>query len=153
MAALELKVPPLLLAVLFSAAMGGLAYLAPSLDFAVPGSGFFSLCLLVMGSAVTTAGVIAFRRHRTTVSPLTPDASSAFVRTGVYAISRNPMYLGFVLWLTAFAVHLGNLVAFAMLPLFVAYMNRFQIVPEERALQKKFGEPFAEYMKSVRRWI
>lgn len=63
------------------------------------------------------------------------------------------MYLGFLLWLAAIAMYISNLAAHALLPLCVAYMNRFPIIPEEKALLEKCGEPFGAYMKTVRRWI
>lgn len=75
------------------------------------------------------------------------------VTSGVYRVSRNPMYLGFLLALAWWVVFLSHLLAFALLPLFMWYMNRFQIVPEERALAAKFGSEFTEYSRAVRRWL
>lgn len=63
------------------------------------------------------------------------------------------MYLGMLLVLAAWAVWLGSVLALLFLPLFVAWMTRFQIVPEERALSDRFGPVYAEYRRSVRRWI
>jgi protein-S-isoprenylcysteine O-methyltransferase Ste14 len=68
-------------------------------------------------------------------------------------MSRNPMYLGFLLLLAALAIYLANAAAFLALPLFVFYMNRFQIAPEERALRALFGEAFTSYMTRTRCWI
>lgn len=72
---------------------------------------------------------------------------------GVYCFSRNPMYLGFLLALAGWIVYLSNVLAALLLPAFVAYMNRFQIKPEERALLTKFGPSFAHYMAAVPRWL
>lgn len=99
------------------------------------------------------AGVLSFRRMETTVNPLTPEATTTMVTSGIYRFSRNPMYLGFLFVLVGWAIHLSNLLGFAFLPLFVWYMNRFQILPEERALASKFYEVFTAYKRSVRRWI
>jgi protein-S-isoprenylcysteine O-methyltransferase Ste14 len=99
------------------------------------------------------AGVAEFRRARTTVNPTTPQASSSVVDSGIYRRSRNPMYLGFLLALAGWAIQLGHLAALPVLPAFVLYMNRFQIAPEERALRAKFGAPYAEYTRRVRRWL
>lgn len=71
----------------------------------------------------------------------------------VFAFSRNPMYLGAVILLSAVAVLLCNALACLAIPFFVLYMNRFQIGPEEEALTRIFGDEFAEYKKRVRRWI
>lgn len=150
---LELKIPPLLLVVLFSGAMMLCSLASTGLHFMLPGSHFIAVILALAGTLVTATGVIAFRRHRTTVNPMSPDSTTTVVRSGIYGISRNPMYLGFLFWLCALAVYLASLVALLFLPAFVVYMNNYQIKPEERALLAKFGEPFAQYMRSVRRWV
>lgn len=150
---LELNVPPLLVWFIFAGAMFGVARLAPSLTFKVTGAFVYALALAVLGSAVAVAGVVAFRRARTTVNPLTPSAAGKVVSDGIYRFSRNPMYLGFLLMLAAWAAHLSNAAAALLLPAFVAYMTLFQIKPEERALTAKFGPQFSQYMSRVRRWI
>lgn len=153
MSALELKVPPLALVVVLAAAMWLGARLVPSLSFAFPGRTGAVVVLAAAGVLVVLAGAFAFRRARTTVDPRQPTKSAALVSGGVYRVSRNPMYVGFVLLLAAWGVHLANLLALAALPAFVAYVTRFQIVPEERALRAKFGRAFDEYARSVRRWL
>jgi len=150
---LELKIPPVVVWLVVAGAMLGVSYAAPSLSFTLTGSVSIALTLVALGIALAAAGVIAFRRSRTTVNPLTPSASSSVVATGVYRISRNPMYLGFLLALAGWAVHLSNAGAALLLPVFVAYMTQFQIKPEERALLAKFKSEYAQYMSRVRRWI
>lgn len=150
---LELKIPPLLLWLIFAAAMAGVARFAPGLWFELAGSSGVALALGALGAAVALAGVVAFRRSRTTVNPLTPDAASAVVSGGIYRVSRNPMYLGFLLALAGWAVYLSNAGAFLFLPAFVAYITRYQIQPEERALLGKFGPEYRDYMVRVRRWL
>jgi protein-S-isoprenylcysteine O-methyltransferase Ste14 len=63
------------------------------------------------------------------------------------------MYLGMLLILAGWALVVSNLAALVMLPLFVLYLNRFQIGPEERALQARFGAEFEDYCRKVRRWL
>ena len=150
---LELKIPPLLVWLILAGAMFGVAHSAPSLSFTLAGSSAMALALGTLGGALAFAGVIAFRPKRTTVNPLTPSAASSIVSGGVYRVSRNPMYLGFLLALAGWAVYLSNAGAALLLPAFVAYMTRFQIKPEERALLAKFGSEFAQYMSRVRRWL
>jgi protein-S-isoprenylcysteine O-methyltransferase Ste14 len=87
------------------------------------------------------------------VNPLQPDAASSLVSGGVYRWTRNPMYLGMALVLLAWAVYLSSIAALAVLPLFIVYINRFQIEPEERALEARFGAQFERYRKAVRRWL
>jgi protein-S-isoprenylcysteine O-methyltransferase Ste14 len=150
---LELKIPPLLVWLAFAGAMLGVAYFAPGLSFTLTGSFAIALALAVLGVAVALAGVLAFRNKRTTVNPLTPSESSLVVSSGVYRLSRNPMYLGFLLALAGWAVYLSNAGAALFLPAFVAYMTQYQIKPEERVLLAKFGSEFAQYMSRVRRWL
>jgi protein-S-isoprenylcysteine O-methyltransferase Ste14 len=109
--------------------------------------------LLAAGIMVAGAGVLEFRRARTTVNPTTPQAASSMVRSGIYRHTRNPMYLGMLLVLTAWAAWLANPAATAVLPAFLLYINRFQIEPEERILARLFADEFDAYRRSVRRWL
>ena len=109
--------------------------------------------LIATGFAVAVSGILRFRRHRTTANPMSPDAASAIVTDGIYRITRNPMYLGFALALTGWALALAHALAALVVPVFVAYITRFQIMPEERALASKFGPAYLEYLTRVRRWI
>lgn len=152
MPTLELRIPPLALVLLCAAAMAAIACTVPaSVD--IPGRWAIAGAFVLMGAAVALAGVMAFRRNQTTVNPLTPEQSSTLVAVGIYRFSRNPMYLGFLLALLGWGVYLGNWAAALWLPVFVAYMNRFQIQPEERALTRLFGPQFEDYARSVRRWL
>lgn len=155
MRSLELKIPPLVVWLVLAGVQFGVARLAPGLSFTLPGRTpiALALALAALGLGVALAGVAAFRRQGTTVNPLDPNASSSIVTSGVYRISRNPMYLGFLLVLAGWAAYLSNAGAAALLAAFVAYMNAFQIKPEERALLAKFGAEFTQYMSRVRRWI
>lgn len=150
---LELKIPPLLVWLVIAGAMLGVAHSAPGLSFTLAGSSAIAMALVALGGTVAIAGVIAFRDKRTTINPLTPSASSSVVSGGVYRVSRNPMYLGFLLALAGWAVYLSNAGAALLLPAFVAYMTQYQIKPEERALLAKFGSEFAQYASRVRRWL
>jgi protein-S-isoprenylcysteine O-methyltransferase Ste14 len=96
---------------------------------------------------------MSFRRAKTTVNPLKPETSAALVSTGVYSHTRNPMYLGMVLALFAWAVYLSSIWSLVGPAFFVLYITRFQIIPEERALDRLFGAPFAAYKTRVRRWL
>lgn len=153
MAALELKIPPLVVVVIVAAAMWGLAAALPSLamDFAarLP----LAIGLAAAGILIVLICGAAFFRTKTSVMPHDPGRASALVCTGLYRFSRNPMYLGMLLVLLGWALFLAHPAAALLLPLYVIYMNRFQIIPEERALAAKFGAAFAEYRKRVRRWL
>ncbi len=109
--------------------------------------------LILGGAAVNIAPKQRFRRAGTTVNPLRPQSGSALVQSGLHALSRNPMYLGHATLLFGVALLLGNAAAFAAVPLHVAGVTRFQIVPEERALRAKFGTACIDYCRRVRRWL
>ena len=151
--ALELKVPPVLLFALLAAAMYGLARALPAWILAVPARIVAAGALGAIGAVVALAGVAAFRRSRTTVNPHAPEKASAVVSHGVYRWTRNPMYLGLLLGLAGWALFLANAAAPVGVPAFVAWLNRFQIGPEERALAAKFGPEYASYCGCVRRWL
>lgn len=150
---LELRVPPLVLVVIAGTLMAALKRLASGADFSIPGHPLPAVGFVVLGIAVAVAGVVSFRRHKTTVNPLAPDQASVLVTSGIYRATRNPMYLGFLFALLGWSLYLANWAAVLLLPAFVIYMNRFQLEPEERALQERFGQPFSEYMRTVRRWM
>ena len=153
MQTLELKIPPPVVTLLVAVSMWFARGYAPSLGLAIPWRPALAVALVIVGIALALAGVLAFRKAKTTVNPMKPEASSTVVATGIYRFTRNPMYLGMLVVLLGWAVFLANGICFLLLPVFVLYMNRFQIGPEERVLSEHFGTGYATYMKSVRRWL
>ncbi len=150
---LELRVPPVVIALVAALCMWLLSRWIPGLEWSRTWRLGTGLLLLIAGLLVAAAGVLEFRRARTTVNPTTPQATSSMVRSGIYRHTRNPMYLGMLLVLTAWAAWLANPAAFAVVPAFVLYINRFQIEPEERILAELFAGEFDAYRRSVRRWL
>ena len=150
---LELKIPPPILVLIISALMWFVSENLPALSFTLPGTQLFGFALAGTGILFALAGIIAFLKAKTTVNPTQPGNTSAMVTSGVYRLSRNPMYLGLLLVLAGWSAVLSHVLAFVFLPIFVAYINRFQITPEERALSAKFGEAFSIYTQEVRKWL
>jgi protein-S-isoprenylcysteine O-methyltransferase Ste14 len=150
---LELKIPPLVVTGLFAGAALLSSRFVPIAQISFPGHRQVATALLALGGLVAGIGVIEFRRARTTVDPRFPERTTAVVASGIYRVTRNPMYAGFAVALLGLAVWGGTLVGCLAVPLFVLYMNRFQIEPEERAMLDKFGAEYREYMRRVRRWI
>lgn len=150
---LENRIPPPLVALALAAGMWGVAKVAPplGLEFAIRVP--IAVVIALAGLAFDFSGLLAFLRSKTTVNPLKPERASALVTDGVYRFTRNPMYVGMLLFLLAWGVYLDCLLAFIGPVLFVLYMNRFQIGPEERVLREKFGAPFEDYMGRVGRWL
>lgn len=145
--------PPPVVAALFAAIMWFAGRLLPTLDFDFPGRFVLIVALVVIGILVGGVALSLFTRARTTVNPLKPGESSALVTRGVYRWTRNPMYLGMLIVLVAWAFFVSNPAAFVVLPFFIAYLNRFQIQPEERVLRQRFGAQFDDYCGRVRRWL
>lgn len=147
---LFLRVPPVALSALFAALMW---FLPGVFTIVIPGAWMLVALLASVGGAFCIAGVLEFRNAKTTVNPVNPEASTVLVVRGIYRWTRNPMYLGFAFLLLAFAVWLGKMSAMLLVPLFMAYLQHFQIRPEEDALHVRFGASFDAYCQEVRRWL
>lgn len=153
MSALELRVPPVALSLFFAGAMWLASVQFPVMSFAIPWRLVMANALGGIGIVFAVAGVVAFRTAKTTVNPTQPEAASTLVRSGIYRFSRNPMYVGFLFVLAGWAFFVAHALGFIFLPAFVIYMNRFQILSEERVLSLKFGKEFSAYTQSVPRWL
>lgn len=148
---LELKIPPLFVALIF----GFLIWVIP---FRVEIDNtmvlyIVSIILFSIGSIVSILGVWEFRKQKTTVNPMSPQESNSLVIKGIYTFTRNPMYLGFLLWLFSLGMLLRNPISLIAIVLFVIYMNMFQIIPEENILEEKFDKEYLKYKENVRRWF
>lgn len=154
---LETRIPPLVLVFLFAFIMYALSLSSASYtmlpkDFDSLQKGLYTL-LTLSGLGLAIAGVLSFRKAKTTVDPRDPTKSEKLVVVGVYRLTRNPMYVGFLLWLLAWGIYLNDVASFLFAFLFIPYMNRFQIRVEERFLQQQFGDSFSSYITKVRRWL
>jgi len=152
MSYLELLVPPPVVALLVALAMWGGSLLEPSAGD-LPLRLSLAIIIAVTGLAVSMSGRLAFRNAKTTANPLKPQAATSLVVTGIYKFTRNPMYVGLAVVLVGWAVFLWSAWALPGPVAFVAYISRFQIAPEERALAALFGEKYSAYKCSVRRWV
>ncbi|MBU2883366.1 isoprenylcysteine carboxylmethyltransferase family protein [Psychrosphaera sp. B3R10] len=149
---LELKLPPVLLVIILMVVMTLVKTLDLSL-FEFARQTEVGGILAGFGLVVIAAGVMQFDQAKTTVNPVKPNETSRVVSTGIYSITRNPMYLGMLFVLTGWCVYLGIIANLAFLVVFVLYMVQFQIKPEEKILRQMFGEEYDEYVTRVRRWI
>ncbi len=145
--------PPVIVIIIFTILMGLVSLITPNIS--IPGwlNAVITISIVLMGLFFLGAGVISFKQAQTTVDPTQPDKASTLVTSSIYKITRNPMYVGFLLVLVGWGIFLSNLFSLALLIAFVLYMNRFQIGPEERALEAIFGNDFVTYKKQVRRWL
>jgi protein-S-isoprenylcysteine O-methyltransferase Ste14 len=146
-------IPPPVLALALAGLMWAIARQTDIYPLEFAGRIIVAVSLAAAGLAIDLISVMAFIRARTTVNPLAPQRSSALVVRGLYRFSRNPMYLGMLLILIGWAAYLAEPLALAPVILFVVLIERMQILPEERALEEKFGDDYRAYKKRVRRWI
>ncbi len=151
--ALELLVPPPAVAALAAALMWAIAWALPALRIGIPAAAWIGGALAAIGLLVEASGVLEFLRKKTTVHPMRPERTSVLVTGGVYRWTRNPMYLGWLPILAGWGAYLQHPATLIVVPLFALYLTRFQIIPEERVLDAKFGEAFRTYRKRVRRWL
>ncbi len=125
----------------------------PALAFGTSTRYAVAIALVAVALAFDLAGLLAFRASKTTLNPLSPERASKLVTGGVYRITRNPMYVGMCFMLLAWAVYLSAAPPFLGPVVFVLYITRFQVLPEERVLQRLFGEQYTQYTARVRRWL
>jgi protein-S-isoprenylcysteine O-methyltransferase Ste14 len=151
---LELKVPPPILILLVALAMLGVACLE-WLPLPIPLTWRIPSGIVIAGVALAILATCKRQldRKNTTWLPTEPEKATALVTDGIFRYTRNPMYLTAVLFLTGVGVIVGNMLALVLVPCFILYIGRFQIAPEERALEGIFGEAYREYKRSVRRWV
>ena len=154
LAILELKIPPLVIIIVSAAVMYACAVTIPH-DTFMPSELRIALASVagIVAAAVVVTALAAFRRHQTTMNPLNPDSTTALVTTGIYAYSKNPMYLSMLIALMGWGFFLGQLSVAVGLVLYVVVITRLQIAPEERILRCKFGDTYSNYLNTSHRWF
>lgn len=148
MSALEAKVPPPVLVALLAAAI----WFSPRAYEPSSPLSFAGIALVVAGLGLNAWPKALFRRVGTSVSPVQPALASALVTHGPYRFTRNPMYLGYAVALLGLSFWLARPCGLLAVAFFVAYITRFQILPEERHLSSRFPAQYAAYSRAVRRW-
>jgi len=149
----ELKIPPLLLAGAIAVAMTVGFFMTSTWDVIDPVRIAAGVVLACAGLAIMFTGAATFRRHGTTFNPKKPNEASLVVRTGIYEKTRNPMYLGMLVGLCGVAIVLSGMVVWWGPLVYFLWINFFQIIPEERAMEKNFGSDYLDYKKTAKRWI
>lgn len=150
---LELKVPPVLCVIVFGACIRLINLLLPGLNFSLPYQRTITSILTIGGGTISAVGLATFFLAKTTVNPVSFKKVTSLVDKGIYKFSRNPMYAGLLFVLTGWWYFNPNLISLILLPGFILYINRFQILPEERILESIFAEEFLKYSSRVRRWL
>lgn len=150
---MELKVIPIVQVIIAMALMFAIQSTIPTFAYTLQVSNYISITLLSVAIIIGFLAIYSFRKHQTTVNPSKPESSSKVVNTGIYQLSRNPMYLAMLLALISYGLYLENMVSFIICGIFVWYISKFQIRPEERMLTKIFGAEYTHYQQQVRRWL
>ena len=122
-------------------------------NFNLNGINILALVFLIIAIIMIVLSINKFKKNRTTISPLRPNNTSSLITSGIYNYTRNPMYLGLLLILISTALFIKNFISFLIIPLFVIFINKNQILPEEQILENIFGEEYRNYKKKVKRWI
>jgi protein-S-isoprenylcysteine O-methyltransferase Ste14 len=145
-------IPPPLWALLTLAATYGLS-LAPVLNTLPPlQTRPAGLLIVVAALALLFAAMIQFRLANTQLLP-TSKTNNALVTNGVFAFTRNPMYLGMVLFCLGGAMWFGRIPMLAA-PLMMFAIANWAFIPfEEEKMRRQFGDAFDAYITRVRRWL
>ncbi|QBY05006.1 isoprenylcysteine carboxylmethyltransferase family protein [Thalassotalea sp. HSM 43] len=152
---LELKIPPLLVLIIAMIVL----YILPDISILAASTTALhylhvaAIVLSVLALTIVLLAVLGFRQQHTTVDPTQPNKTEALVVNGIYRLSRNPMYLAFLLLLIAFGLWLNTLGIIPIAIAFIVYLTRWQIMPEESFLRQKFGADYEQYCRQVRRWL
>lgn len=150
---MKLKIPPVVIVLIFALIMFLLSEFLPFGYFDFFGRNYLILALLGSAFLLSFLALIHFFRSKTSIDPRDPTKTTKLVTNGLFAYSRNPMYLAMLMVLLAWGIWLGNAFNTLLAAAFVAYMNRFQIIPEEEVLLSIFGKEYKQYCVKTRRWF
>ena len=148
---IKTKFPPPLVALTFGFLINYTKNIFPKIE--IKNEIIFGSFMIISGLIIILSAIILFKKYQTTITPLNPSNATKLITNGIYKFSRNPMYLGLLLVLSGISTILNPIGGFFLIPLFILYLNVFQIIPEESAMADLFKDEFLEYKKNVRRWI
>tara|TARA_Y100000817_G_scaffold71479_1_gene54662 strand:+ start:179 stop:625 length:447 start_codon:yes stop_codon:yes gene_type:complete len=148
---METKIPPPIVTLVFGLSIYFSRGIFQVIE--IKHSFYFGILLLLLGFVILISAVRLFRKDKTTVNPLSPEQATKLVTDGIFKYSRNPMYLGMALVLGSIAVFFNLIGGIILIALFCAYITKFQIFPEEKAMRDLFPDDFDKYTKATRRWI
>ena len=148
---IKTKFPPPLVAITFGFLINYTKNIFPKIE--IKNEIIFGSFMIINGLIIILSAITLFKKYQTNITPLNPSNATKLITDGVYKFSRNPMYLGLLLVLLGISIILNLIGGFFLIPLFILYLNLFQIIPEENAMVDLFKDEFLEYKKNVRRWI
>ena len=148
---IKTKFPPPLVALTFGFLINYTKNIFPKIE--IKNEIIFGSFMIISGLIIILSAIILFKNYQTTITPLNPSNATKLITDGIYKFSRNPMYLGLLLVLLGISIIINLTGGFFLIPLFILYLNLFQIIPEENAMVDLFKDEFLDYKKNVRRWI
>ena len=148
---IKTKIPPPLVALFFGFLINYTKDIFPKIEIRY--EIIFGSFMIIIGLIIILFAIMLFKKYQTTITPLNPSKATKLITDGIYKFSRNPMYLGLLLVLSGISTILNPIGGLFLIPLFVLYLNFFQIIPEENAMINLFKDEFLEYKENVRRWI
>ena len=148
---LKTKIPPLLIVSFFILIIFLLRNLLGHFSFVY--QHYISILFMIIYFICILYVKLEFKKHKTTISPSNPNNATSLVQSGFFRFSRNPIYFSLLNIIFWFSIYLGSFFGLIVTPLFVIYMNQFQIIPEEKAMLKLFSDKYKSYCLRVRRWI
>jgi protein-S-isoprenylcysteine O-methyltransferase Ste14 len=125
----------------------------PLLSFGLVEQKLIGIFLGIVGVVISIVSVQRFRQFGTTIQPHKLDEAKHLVSDGIYNYSRNPMYLGMAILIVSAGIYVGSFLFLPALVAFVLIINKFQIAPEEAALERLFGQEYLDFKMRTRRWI
>ena len=148
---MKTKIPPPLVTLIF----GSLIFLTKNIfpEIKVTNNIALGSLFILFGILIASLSIGLFRKYRTTITPINPKSATKLITSGIYKFSRNPMYFSLLLLLIGISIMTNPIGGFIFIPLFILYLNLFQILPEEKAMTDLFKDEFLEYKDSIRRWI
>ena len=145
------KIPPPIVALFCGLGIYCSRYLFPTFSFDY--SILISIIFVLTGFFVFLSAIRSFKKYETTVDPLNPEKASSLVTNGVFKYSRNPMYLGVLLILCSISIQFSLIGGLIIIPIFVLFITKYQIIPEEKAMKNLFKKDFQSYKEKTRRWL
>lgn len=98
-----------------------------------------STVFLFLGLFCIISAIIQFIKIKIAVDPTRPEKTTSLVKTEIYKIIRNPMYLGMILLVMSGAFYFSSKIAIFLVPFFIFYINKFQFESEDFVMRNKFG--------------
>jgi protein-S-isoprenylcysteine O-methyltransferase Ste14 len=126
-------------------------YLIPVMIVIPKPYSYLGVALMLLGFVLMAWAAMLFRKVGTNFQLY--GGGSVLITSGPFRLSRNPMYLGMLIWLIGLAILLGSLITFLFPALFFLLANFLLIPLEEKDIEQKAGKEFIEYKRHVRRWF